>query len=269
MADGVNDSRPWLLGPPPDPSAKIRLFCFPYAGAGASVFHGWQEALPLTPTPLPRGERGRGEGGVAVCPVQPPGRENRLREPAFTAMAPLVQAAAKALRPYLRPPFALLGHSLGALVAFELARQLRREGAPAPACLFACGCEAPQSQQPTVRPIHALPREVFVTELRRMQGTPEAVLTNSELLDLFLPTLRADFAVLETYRCEPEEPLPCPVVAVGGKDDKHTSREGLAAWAGQTTGPFHLHVVPGGHFFLRTERTRLLHLLGAALGEML
>ena len=105
MNDAAPGHKPWILGPPPDPSARLRLFCFPYAGGGASVFHGWGPSLPA---------------GVAVYPVQPPGRENRLREPAYTAVGPLVEAAATALRPLLRPPFALFGHSLGALVAFEL-----------------------------------------------------------------------------------------------------------------------------------------------------
>jgi medium-chain acyl-[acyl-carrier-protein] hydrolase len=258
MADGVTDvvseSTPWILGSPPDPTAKLRLFCFPYAGAGASVFHGWRAALPV---------------GVAVCAVQPPGRENRMREPAFTEMGPLVEAAARALRPHLRPPFALFGHSLGALLAFELARLLRREGAAGPVCLFASGCRAPQLQRPAERPSHRLPRADFIAQLRRFKGTPEAVLNNAELLEVLLPALLADFAVAETYPYKEEEPLGSPITVFGGAEDEQVDGRGLAAWAAQTAGAFRLHRLPGGHFFLRTDRALLLQSLSASLKPIL
>lgn len=254
MNDAAPGPKPWILGPPPDPSARLRLFCFPYAGGGASVFHGWGPSLPA---------------GVAVYPVQPPGRENRLREPAFTAIGPLVEAAATALRPLLRPPFALFGHSLGALVAFELARRLRREGAPAPACLFASGCRAPQLQRPAVLPAHRLPKDVFIAELRRLKGTPEAVLNNAELLEVLLPVLLADFAAAETYRYTEEKPLDSPITVFGGDEDGQVDGHGLAAWAAQTAAAFRLHRLPGGHFFLRTDRAFFLQSLSASLQTIL
>ena len=260
MNDASSEPTPWILGPPPDreggggETPPLRLFCFPYAGGGASVFHGWQAALPA---------------GVTVCPVQPPGRENRLREPAFTAMGPLVEAAATALRPHLRPPFALFGHSLGALVAFELARWLRREGMTAPACLFASGCRAPQLQRPPERPAHRLPRADFIAELRRFKGTPEAVLDNAELLEVLLPVLLADFAAAETYRYTEEGPLETPITVFGGAEDERVDDDGLAAWAARTAGAFRLHRLRGGHFFLRTDRAFFLQSLSASLQAIL
>ena len=258
MADQMNEdpskSTPWILSPPPDPSARLRLFCFPYEVGGASDFHGWQASLPV---------------GVAVYPVQPPGRENRLREPTFTAMGPLVEAAAKALRPHLRPPFALFGHSLGALVAFELAHRLRWEGAPAPSCLFASGCRAPQLQRPPELPAHLLSRADLIAELRRFKGTPEAVLNNVELQDLLLPVFLADFSAVETYHYTEEEPFDSPITVYGGAEDELVDGPGLTGWAAQTAGAFCLHRLPGGHFFLRTDREFLLQSLSAALQTIL
>src|SRR5262245_25071207 len=142
----------WLAFARPRPQAAIRLFCFPYAGGGASVFRGWANGLP---------------GSVEVCPVQIPGRETRFREPAFTRLPLLIEAVAESLGPHLDRPFALFGHSLGALVAFELARHLQRERGPEPVHLFVSGCGAPQTRgQETL--LHTLPAAEFRRELQRL-----------------------------------------------------------------------------------------------------
>jgi medium-chain acyl-[acyl-carrier-protein] hydrolase len=245
---GFIATEPWLACARPRPRAAIRLFCFPYAGGGASVFRGWANGLP---------------GSVEVCPVQIPGRETRFREPAFTRLRPLIEALAESLRPHLDRPFALFGHSLGALVAFELTRHLQREGAPEPAHLFVAGCGAPRArgQEPF---LHTLPAAEFWKELRRLGGTPAEVLDNEELMELLLPTLRADFALAETYTYVDGPPLTCPVCALGGLDEE-VDRRDLGAWRELTTGPFRLRMLPGDHFFIQTARPLLLRALAREL----
>jgi medium-chain acyl-[acyl-carrier-protein] hydrolase len=240
---------PWLAYLRPRPRPSVRLFCFPYAGGGASVFRGWADGLP---------------DSVEVCPVQLPGREARFREPAFTRLGPLTDAVAGALRPYLDRPFALFGHSLGALVAFELARRLDRDGGPQPVRLFVSGCAAPSVPRGG-RPIHGLPDSAFRAELRRLNGTPAAVLDNAELMEILLPTLRADFALCETYAFAPRPPLTCPISCWGGLGDDTASRQDLDAWREQTAGPFRLRMLPGDHFFVRSARPLLLRSLAQEL----
>lgn len=241
----------WIARPRPNSQAGLRLFCFPYSGAGASVFYPWSDVLPAT---------------VEVYPVQFPGRETRLAEPPFTRLAPLVQAAAQALLPYLDRPFAFFGHSLGALVSFELVRHLRRQRGPGPVHLFVSGHDAPQIPDCNP-PIHNLPEPEFVEKLRRLNGMSEEVLENAELMQLLLPILRADFAVCETYRYEADRPLDCPISAFGGLQDAYVSRENLEAWRAQTDNSFSLRLFPGDHFYLNTDRSLLLRVLARELAS--
>jgi medium-chain acyl-[acyl-carrier-protein] hydrolase len=177
---------------------------------------------------------------------------------------PLIKTLAEALRPQLDRPFAFFGHSLGALVAFELARRLERDGGPVPVRLLVSGCAAPQVPRDG-RPLHVLPEAEFRSELRGLNGTPAAVLENEELMELLLPTLRADFALCETYTFIPGPPLTCPINAWGGLNDDAVSRQSLDAWQEQTTGSFRLHLLPGDHFFLHTSRPKLLQMVAEDL----
>jgi medium-chain acyl-[acyl-carrier-protein] hydrolase len=246
---GARRSR-WLPGQP-DPGAVVRLFCFPHAGGGASTFRGWPEELE----------------GVDVCPVQLPGREGRLLEPAFTDLRLLASTLATVLAPHLRVPFALFGHSMGAMIAFELARRLRREGV-VPLHLFAAGHGAPDAPD-TSPPVHALPQTEFLERLRAYAGTPEAVFQSQELLQHLLPALRADFALFETYRYQPEAPLPVPITVFGGRQDASVAPERLQAWERHTSGPFRLVMLPGDHFFPSTARPQLLAAIRASLDARL
>ena len=240
---------PWLAYYSPRPQTHLRLFCLPYAGGAASLFRAWGNHLPPT---------------IEVCPIQLPGRENRIGEPAFTQVQPLVQAILNGLQPYLDKPFAFWGHSMGALLAFELARQLRRTHQPAPQHLFVSAHRAPHLPYPTP-PIHHLPEAEFMDELRHLQGTPEAVLQHKELMQLLLPLLRCDFELVETYTYHPEAPLPCGISAFLGEQDQHVSPAEMAGWAEQTRGQFHLHQLPGDHFYLHEQRPQLLTLIHQTL----
>lgn len=246
-------STPWLTVVERRPNARIRLFCFPHAGGGASVFRTWSEGLPST---------------VEVCPIRLPGREGRISEPPFTRLKPLVQALAQALIRYLDKPFAFFGHSMGALVSFELARQLRRRHTLSPAHLFVSGRVAPQLPDPQP-PIHALPNSKFLEELRRFNGIPEEILESPELMELMLPTLRADCAVDETYVYSIEPPLDCPISAFGGLQDSTVSRDSLAAWRNQTRLSFSMQMFPGNHFFLHTGQPLLLQTLYRQLHSLI
>jgi surfactin synthase thioesterase subunit len=235
------------------PQTCFRLFCFPYAGGGASIFRTWPERLP---------------SDIEVCAIQLPGREDRLTETPFDRLSSLIAALADVLYPYLDFPFAFFGHSLGSLISLELARWLRRQKAPCPSQLFVSGSRAPQIPNPDP-PIHQLPDAEFIEELRRFNGTPKAVLNNSELMEVFLPLLRSDMRLYETYVYDHEAPLDCPISAFGGLEDEEVSREDLAAWHDQTRNKFHIQMFPGDHFFWNgKERDGVLEIISMDIRKL-
>jgi medium-chain acyl-[acyl-carrier-protein] hydrolase len=240
---------PWLTCS--NRQASLRLFCFPYAGGGANIFRTWQDNLPPT---------------VEVCPVQLPGREKRLLEPPFTNLRLLVEAARRALLPYLDRPFAFFGHSMGATISFELARSLYQEQNLNPVHLFVSGRRAPQLPE-THALTYDLPQKEFLEELRRLKGTPAEILEHPELMELMLPLLRADFELVQTYHYLAGPPQRCPITAFGGLHDEEVSRADLEAWREQTTTAFSLHMLPGDHFFLHTAQPPLLKTLALELRE--
>ncbi len=235
----------WPRLPVDQGAAALRLFCFPYSGAGASMFHPWLSAFPKR---------------IEVCPIELPGHGARLSEPLFQRLQPLVEDVARSLLPFLDRPFAFFGHSMGALLSFELARYLRKEQAITPIRLFVSGHGAPQLES-TEEPIHALPEREFIEKIRLLNGTSPAILEYAELRDLLLPILRADFAVCETYTYSAEPPLDCPITALSGLQDSYVSREAIEAWKQQTAGAFHAGLFPGDHFYLNDSRPLLMELV--------
>jgi medium-chain acyl-[acyl-carrier-protein] hydrolase len=239
----------WLVRPRPNPGAQLRLFCVPFAGAGSTIFRRWPPGLPTT---------------IEVCAVQAPGREGRLLEAPYNRLAPLVATAVEELGPYFTPPFAFFGHSLGAVVAFEIARKLQRQGRPGPSHLIVSGRTAPQF--PRRRPsLHDLPEDEFRDELRRLEGTPAAVLENDELMELLLPVLRADFSVSDTYEYSEGPPLDCPITALGGTEDPWVDGDELEGWRAHTRASFTCYQFAGNHFFLHSAEDELLTFLGDLL----
>jgi surfactin synthase thioesterase subunit len=218
--------------------------CFPHAGGGAALYRRWPALLP-------------GELDLSLYAVQPPGRENRIGEPAIRDLTVLVDALVEATRAQRAQPYALFGHSVGALVAFELTRALRRRGENLPSVLFVSGCGAPQ-QGCAERAYGELDDAAFVERLRRFEGTPEGALENAELRALLLPTLRADLGLRDGYRCASEPPLVVPIVAFGGEDDPDVTTADLCAWSAQTCTSFRVKRFPGGHFFLKSAARELL-----------
>ena len=232
---------------------ELKMFCFPYAGGTASVYRNWAGVLP------PK---------VQVIPVEFPGRGARFWESPIVSMPSLIEALAEAIIPLLDKPFAFFGHSMGAVIAFELARRLHREYDRRPQALFPSGRRAPQI--PDTGPItYDLPKNEFVEELRRIGGTPKEVLEHVELLEIMIPLLRADFQLIQTYEYIPGDPLRCPIIAYGGLDDDEETRDLLWEWKEQTGFRFKLQMMEGDHFFLQSSETLLLKSLARELSEVI
>jgi medium-chain acyl-[acyl-carrier-protein] hydrolase len=243
---------PWLpFGAGPDD--QLRLLCLPHAGTGASTYRAWGAGLPPE---------------IAVCPVQLPGRESRHQEEPFTAVLPLVRSLAEDVDKVFDLPYAVLGHSLGALVAFELVREVQRRGRPAPLHLFVAGRQAPHlpASQPDLRD---LPLPELAGALRELGGTPAEVLASPGLLEAFAPLLRADFTINETYQYHHGSPLPVPVTAFAAAADPRAGRDEVAGWRDHTSRSFQLVPLPGGHFAVLQQAQFVHGRIAATLGYSL
>jgi len=239
-----------LVFPQPRHQTNLRLFCFPYAGAGAVVYRTWPAGLPKD---------------VEVISLLYPGRENRLSEVPFVSIQPLVQAILAEIVTYLDRPFAFYGHSLGGLVAFDLARTLRARDLPQPNHLFISSRSAPHLINP-YPPIHALADNAFIEAVQqRYGGIPTIIREDPELLALFLPILKADFSILETYQFMVEPAFDFPISAFGGLQDTSITQDDLAAWRLHTNRSFTLQMFPGDHFYLQNQRESLLQAISREL----
>ncbi|RKH21519.1 thioesterase [Corallococcus sp. CA047B] len=239
---------PWLACRLRRPEAAVRLFCFPHSGGSAGEYVRWADLLP----------------DIEVWGVQLPGRGARAEEAPFTRIHELVDALVATVD--FGTSFAFFGHSLGALVAFETARRLRDLGRAPPDRLFLSAAPAPQLP-PRGIPASHLDEAGLLTALEPTYG--ELILElreDAELRELLLPGLRADLSLVESYRHEARAPLHCAMTVTGGEQDD-LSREELEPWREHTTGPCDLHLLPGGHFYLREQKATLLRLVGEALRQ--
>lgn len=232
---------------------RLRLFCLPYAGGSAlRVYHGWTRLLP---------------GHLEPWPLELPGRGSRMAETPCTSVDSLVDDLLHTVLPALDGPFALFGHSLGGLLAFELARRLEHVHGLPPRHLLVSGIEAPGTPGEGDRD-HLLPDEEFRARLHELAGTPKEVIEDDDLMELLIPVLRADFTAADTYRLgSPWLRLSCPLTALGGLDDPEAPPHTLRAWQHRTTGPFRLRLLPGNHFFLHSEQSLLIDAVLDALGS--
>jgi medium-chain acyl-[acyl-carrier-protein] hydrolase len=213
------------------------------------VYHPWAALLPPA---------------IELAAIQLPGRQNRIMEAPITDMPTLVETLAAVLAPLWDRPVALFGHSLGAVLAFEVARWHRHQGQALPVHLFVAGHRAPQLPE-RQSPIHHRPDADFLAGIARLNGTPPEILQHREILEMLLPVLRADFQLAETYQYGAETPLPCPITAFGGTADDKVSEADLAAWRAQAGGPFATQLFPGDHFFLNAARASLVQAVATAL----
>jgi medium-chain acyl-[acyl-carrier-protein] hydrolase len=238
----------WITRPCKRPQASLRLFCFPRAGGGTASFRGWAEDI---------------HPEIEVALIHLPGRESRLREESPRSMERLVPAIVEEMAEFLDRPYAVYGHSLGAKVAFETVRELRRRKLPAPVHLFAAASAGPGV--PWIHPLlHGLDDFALLREIqRRYGGVPQEVLEDKELCALLIPALRADVTVVETYRYAEEPPLANPITCFCGTEDFMTPESEAVDWQRQTSAGFRLHRFPGDHFFPVQGRSTILDLIAA------
>ncbi|MFI2346589.1 thioesterase II family protein [Streptomyces sp. NPDC019443] len=246
MASEPADFGRWILRPRRPERVSVQLVCAPYAGGGPAAYHGWATGLPET---------------VDVWLLRLAGRGRRRREPLPTDLDAVVRETAAACAQRLREPFVLFGHSLGAFTAYELAKELALRHGLHAAHLVVAARPAPHVV-PRHPPVHTLPTAEFLKALdARYQGVPDALREDPALEHLYLPVLRADMALLETYRYRPAEPLDCPISVFGGRHDHQSPQKDLAAWRVHTRADFTLRMFPGNHFFVQSQRTLVLQAL--------
>lgn len=247
-------SASWASCSKPNSESRIRLFCFPYAGAGSSVYNAWSNWLSPE---------------VELFVVNLPGRDARIREAPYRRLQTLIAPLTQGMIPYLDKPFVFFGHSMGSLISFEVARELRRRTGSLPLHLFVSGRKPPDA--PATHPnLHQLPEGEFLQIAQRLYGAlPEIILQDPELVNLFSSMMRADVTMLETYEYEAEPPLGCPITAYGGDLDRSVDVENLAHWQAHTSAAFNLKMFPGEHFFIQTARSAVFRELNAELAGVL
>jgi medium-chain acyl-[acyl-carrier-protein] hydrolase len=246
-----NKPNPCFLRPKLVANPRLRLFCFPYAGGSAAIYHQWPACIPAD---------------IELVAVQYPGRATRLREPPCKRLNLLLDDIGQAIPSLLDRPFAFFGHSMGATVAFELIRRLQAAQQPLPQHLFVSGRSAPQLP-PVKRPIHNLPDNEFFDAMREFNGTPSEILEHQELMEMMLPIIRADFQTLETWEYQPSPPFDIPVSVFGGIGDNGVPLENLDAWASCTTARMKRHMFPGDHFFLHQHYPAMLNIISRAIAS--
>lgn len=232
---------------------RMRLFCFHYAGATASIFRSWAKSVP---------------DGVEIVAIQLPGREYRLAEPLLTDIGQVVIALAEVLSPLVDKPFAVFGHSVGALIGFDVVRMLRARGLREPELLIASGRNAPQFKWRDVG-VEVLSDDEFVEAVRCYNGTPESLLADESLRDLWLPRLRADLTLSARYEYIEQGPLECRILVMFGEQDRLVTDSGLRGWLEQTKGEVRFFACPGDHFFLHAAEERVLTKVYAELSTQL
>lgn len=243
------DSQAWIARLGPARQAKVRLLCIPQAGGGTATFRPLAPALPEE---------------IELCALRLPGRENRRREPAVRAMPELLETVVSALDDYKDLPLAVFGYCSGAVVAFDLVRELIRTGRPAPVRLIACAGPGPQVINRRLD-VHRMTPDALVDYLRRFSVTPESILTDETLFGIFEPAIRADFQVYETHPYQAGAPLDLPITVIGARDDTTVAFDELLAWRELTAREFSVRMLPGPHsFFTATTAS-----LGRALAREL
>ena len=228
-------------------SPRALVVCLPFGGGSASAYRPWAARFPAN---------------VQLCAVDLPGHAARFAEPLLTHAEQIV--AELLGLPDLPVPFVLFGHSVGALLAYEWASRLQQAGRPAPTHLVVSGRAAPQTMR-SPAPIHGLDNADFLSEVHRYQGLPDEVLAHQELIDLFLPILRADFTITETYSHAPRPALRTPLLILGGEQDPMVAPAELSHWRALTTAPSRIETFPGGHFYLDRHRDALVDRLVSLL----
>jgi surfactin synthase thioesterase subunit len=231
----------------------LKLFCLPYAGGSASIYREWNTRLPAW---------------IELVPLHMPGRGVRHGMPAMVDWPALLDLLLADAQPHIGGPFAIFGHSMGALVGIELAHALREGFGVAPVWFGASGCRAPRDREPEHHWL-TCPEAEFVEQVRALKGMPEELLQNREFMDLVMPYLRADFHLCGTYAYHPRRPLDCPMLLLSGTRDDELARlpEGLSAWRDETRGTIEARELDADHFFINTHRTAVIDIVADSLAR--
>lgn len=233
-------------------TGQVTLFCLPHAGAGLAAYRGWAGRLPAWAVPVP---------------LHLPGRGLRRAEAALHDWPALVDGMMRDAMPHLNRPYAIFGHSMGALIGLELAHALRGAVGREPLWFGASGCTAPARREAELHWLDC-PDAVVVDELRRLDGTPPELIEDPEMLALMLPILRADFHLCGTHAPPPRPALGCPLLVLGGRADEVTAeRANLSEWARETQGPFGIALFDGGHFFVDGARDAVIATVADAVAQ--
>jgi len=240
----------WIVCPTPRPKARVRLLCFHYAGGNASLFQNWPDYL---------------SPDIEVCAVQLPGRGNRSHEAPYTQLSAFKGTLTEVLGPCLTRPFALFGYSMGALVAFEFARELRRQHLPTPHHVFVAARRAPQAPPPLNHKLSAMSDADLIAFLREHGATLGSIKAKGIIMRWILRTMRADCKIAETFVYTEEEPLDCPISAFGGLEDPYVNEGHLAGWQLHTRRNFSLCLFEGSHSFLHSAETSVLRVMAQDL----
>ncbi len=239
-------SNRWVVCPKEQPDARVRLFCFPYAGGGASVFFNWIENI---------------SNEIELCMVKLPGRENRFNEKPYRRISDLINDLTPAILPVLNMPFMFFGHSLGAHISFYMSRYLRKYNLPLPTHIFISGARAPHLPEKPDALHYTMEEKEFIDKLIKFGGMVDEVLHNRDLLDMVLPVLRADIEMLNTMKYTEDEPLDCSITSLWGMSDKRVSREDAEAWNAHTSKDFNLKMIQGKHLFINTNLDEVINII--------
>ncbi|GHF52515.1 oleoyl-ACP hydrolase [Streptomyces mashuensis] len=244
----LQDASRWIRRFHPAEDSGVRLVCLPHAGGSAPFYFPMSRALAPA---------------VDVLCVQYPGRQDRRHDKAVEDIGEYADLIAAELKPWLDRPTALFGHSMGAVIAFEVARRLERDLGFVPLTLFASGRRAPSRYRD--ENVHRRDDDGVVAEMRLLSGTDSQILGDEELLRMVLPAIRSDYKAIETYRSEPGATVQTPVTVLTGSSDPRTSREEAEAWRDHTTGAFALHAFTGGHFFLAQHQQEIVRIVSEGI----
>jgi surfactin synthase thioesterase subunit len=247
MTESAVDSSVWIRCFHPVPDAATRLVCFPHAGGSASFY------LPVGKALAP---------AVEVLSVQYPGRQDRRAEKPATDVRVLADRVYEALRPWRADRKVLFGHSMGAVVAFEVARQMEQDG-QSPAALVVSGRRAPSLHRD--EQVHLLDDDGVVEELRQLSGTDARLLGDDEMVRMILPALRADYQAISGYLCPPGTVVHCPIAAFIGDEDPRVTPDEARQWSAHTTAGFHLEIFSGGHFYLSEHADEVMSQLASVI----
>ena len=245
----MSKTEDWFIPFKQEKSSYIRLFCFHYGGGSASAYRDWAKDLIEH---------------VDLVAVQLPGRESRFGEPLLDNVSQVATELYKNFNSYLEKPFVFFGHSIGALIAFEFVRLLRKNGVPQPKHLIVSSTKAPQVPLKKA-PIHHLPDPELIEKIREYNGIPSNILEDQELMSIFLPIIRADFSISETYQYTAEKSLTCPITALGGLNDDSFDQADLIKWEEQSISQFEYYLLPGDHFFIRSSYQEVITIVNKVL----